>query len=408
MSPTPLLPVSFQESLVQDRHGSKSKPAWAWLKGSVSPPIKLALALIITIVLLLTVQERNEIGFVIPDATFSGNHSGLQLQSAVVSTPRIFDIILFNGEFDLLDIRLNELHNDVDFFVIVESSITFSGMFKPLYFRENEGRFKKFRRQIIHVTIPTAELGELTNAWRVESLSRNKGFWMALDIHRPQEGDWLLLSDLDEVPRTSVLAAMKAQDPRTKLGKLFGDGTKGTGGDLFRFGCQFYYYSYEFRHIRGQWNGPVVVRYRALGSAALEHQTNEKQLKAMHDLAQDDWSRAGSMLRDFRHEEAATFVDNACFHCSWCFPNITQVVRKVEAYSHAEHNQARYKERQWILDRYSQGLDLFEREWDQFKYVKNNQDLPKYVLDNPVKYAYLVSRRGKANAGFVDVDPLNP
>lgn len=114
---------------------------------------------------------------------------------------------------------------------------------------------------------------------------------------------------------------------------------------------------------------------------------------------------AGTKLREYRIKDEATFVDDACFHCSWCFSNLTQVVNKVEAYSHTEHNQEKYKDRSWILDRFRNGQDLFEREWDTFEYVENNLDLPQYVLDNQDRFEYMLSRRGKANAGFIDVDP---
>lgn len=48
----------------------------------------------------------------------------------------IYDIFTFNGEFDLLEIRLNILDEFVDEFIICEAPTTFSGKPKPLYFGE--------------------------------------------------------------------------------------------------------------------------------------------------------------------------------------------------------------------------------------------------------------------------------
>ena len=56
----------------------------------------------------------------------------------------IYDCFTFFNEFDLLEIRLNELDSVVDKFVLVEATKTFSGLDKPLYFNENKNKFNKF------------------------------------------------------------------------------------------------------------------------------------------------------------------------------------------------------------------------------------------------------------------------
>lgn len=68
-------------------------------------------------------------------------------------TQNIYDIFTFFNELDLLEIRLNILAPFVDHFVIVESSETFSGRLKKLWFKENEERFKRFRDKIVHYVV---------------------------------------------------------------------------------------------------------------------------------------------------------------------------------------------------------------------------------------------------------------
>ena len=41
--------------------------------------------------------------------------------------PKVFDAIIFSNELDLLEIRLNELWEVVDHFIILESNRTFTG-----------------------------------------------------------------------------------------------------------------------------------------------------------------------------------------------------------------------------------------------------------------------------------------
>ena len=65
----------------------------------------------------------------------------------------IFDTFTFYNELDLLELRLNILGDVVDYFVINEATITFTGKTKPLYYFENKERFKKWEDKIIyHVT----------------------------------------------------------------------------------------------------------------------------------------------------------------------------------------------------------------------------------------------------------------
>ena len=48
----------------------------------------------------------------------------------------LFDVFLFNSEWDILEIRLHELSKVVDRFVILEAECTFSGGWKPLTFQK--------------------------------------------------------------------------------------------------------------------------------------------------------------------------------------------------------------------------------------------------------------------------------
>lgn len=63
---------------------------------------------------------------------------------------KIFDTFTFYNELDLLELRMNILDDSVNYFVINESNITFTGKKKPLYYFENRERFKKWNHKIIH------------------------------------------------------------------------------------------------------------------------------------------------------------------------------------------------------------------------------------------------------------------
>ena len=75
------------------------------------------------------------------------------LESTKYITSKVYDCFTFFNEFELLEIRLNELDSVVDKFVLVEASKTHQGKEKPLFYNENKDRFKKFQDKIIHVIV---------------------------------------------------------------------------------------------------------------------------------------------------------------------------------------------------------------------------------------------------------------
>ena len=67
----------------------------------------------------------------------------------------LYDCSLFYNELDLLEIRLHELNDIVDKFIIVEATKPFVGDSKPLIFDENKDSeiFKPFKDKIIHIIV---------------------------------------------------------------------------------------------------------------------------------------------------------------------------------------------------------------------------------------------------------------
>lgn len=112
-----------------------------------------------------------------------------------------YDAFTFFNELDLLDLRLHELDRHIDFFVLVEAPWTFQGNPKPLFFGENRARFKRFLPRIRHVVVQDAPAS--ADPWQREYHQRNA-------IHRglvgAGDGDLVLVSDADEIPRPSAIA----------------------------------------------------------------------------------------------------------------------------------------------------------------------------------------------------------
>ncbi|KAF9381215.1 hypothetical protein CPB97_007894 [Podila verticillata] len=278
------------------------------------------------------------------------------------SGPKMIGVILLNTELDQLDIRLHELFSVVDVFVIIESQSTMNNGSKSL----------RARHYIELPPMPTdMEAEDYVKAWGVEAYTRGKGLDMTIRDLQPRKGDWILLSDLDEILRPSILQAMKTPRPSLQ--------------DLFRLACRFYHYLYEI--YNDFWNGPVLLRYRereshsqrmAHGFGGPEYSEQQCVLSMIGD---NEWHDVGYYMREHRNSRAATLVKDACWHCSWCFDRMEFYVDKMKSYSHTEHNDLKFQTQEWIIDYVNRGIDLFER-----------------------SFMFMLDRYGKRDARFIDVD----
>ena len=115
---------------------------------------------------------------------------------------KIYDCFTFYNELDLLEIRLRELYNTVDHFVIVESNQTFTNRPKQLIFKQHQDRFQEWADKIIHVqhTSPAHN-----NPWLNETAQRNA---ILLGLASASDEDLVIVSDDDEVLRASSVKQM--------------------------------------------------------------------------------------------------------------------------------------------------------------------------------------------------------
>ena len=143
---------------------------------------------------------------------------------------KIYDCFNFFNELDILEIRLNVLYEHVDYFVIVESSITHSGEKKPFYFEENKERYSKFLDKIVHYKVydtpmdfvnlaPSEDnllieinkfIERQTNRFnRATQPDYGRDFFQKECVRRPlincSDDDIIIISDADEIPNPEIL-----------------------------------------------------------------------------------------------------------------------------------------------------------------------------------------------------------
>jgi beta-1,4-mannosyl-glycoprotein beta-1,4-N-acetylglucosaminyltransferase len=152
-----------------------------------------------------------------------GNIGNLFRRRQSPPTPRIFDVCILFNEIDLLEIRIGELWNVIDHFVVIESNLTFSGRPKPFFFEAYRDRFERFANKITYHQFRPSELLDIrgltpetmAERFALEALQRDAAR-VALTGIGAAEDDIVLLCDVDEIPRPEAVADLpqRLQDDR--------------------------------------------------------------------------------------------------------------------------------------------------------------------------------------------------
>jgi beta-1,4-mannosyl-glycoprotein beta-1,4-N-acetylglucosaminyltransferase len=293
---------------------------------------------------------------------------------------KVYDLFLMSTELDWLEIRLNTLAPYVDYFVIVESPTTFTGMRKPLYLEDNWKNFTKFHDKIFHTVVkdPGPSLGYST--WTHEDFMRDSLYFSAFAAltgpKEPEKGDVIIVSDIDEIPKPETINALRHCDIP----------------DRVTLRSHFYYYSYQWLHIGQQWPHPQATVFNTLSTT----------LKPSH-LRKGNGGLKTSIpfLGAWRRWSQKADMWDAAWHCSSCFSTLKEMVTKMQSFSHTPLNTAENRDRENIKDRVRSGKDLYGRRSETYQRIENNHDLPQYILENRQKFWYMLDRDGKT-AGFKD------
>ncbi len=188
----------------------------------------------------------------------------------------IVDCFTFFNELELLEIRLKELGEVVDKFVLVESTLTFQGKPKPLFFQDNASRFAPFRSKIEHLIV---DMPETDDPWVREGFQRDS-FKRSIATLPPTA--MVFVSDADEIFRAE---AMRTAAAKSKFAFL--------EMDLF-------YYFLDLKD--GKWLKPYCAPAR--------------EIMEMKDLSLPRW-RERSYLEERHLAGKDSIVEDAGWHFSW-------------------------------------------------------------------------------------------
>lgn len=158
---------------------------------------------------------------------------------------KVYDCFPFFNEVDILEIRLHELNSAVDKFVIVEACKTHQGKPKKSHFLENKERFKEFLHKIDYHFI---DLPESKDPWVRERYQRDF-IQKALEKLSLGPRDLVIVSDLDEIPKSSKVRAAKKM--------LLSEGV-----NFFIFNLETYIYFLNMYAIDAKWAPTYAASYQ--------------------------------------------------------------------------------------------------------------------------------------------------
>ena len=278
---------------------------------------------------------------------------------------KIYDVFMFFNELDLLELRLNILDEFVDYFVISECDYTFSGIKKPFNFEKNEDRFNKFKDKIIYIKhfdsgkIKLEKNDNITYNKIVDKFNsinanwKKYGHWCRDWLHREfcklgidkcDDDDYIIFSDLDEIPNPKYLMEVLPND------------------EIYRCKQDLYYYNIN-NLIDIDWFGTIITKYKNIKSISMEELRNHKNI---------------------------SIIQNGGWHFSF-FGGKEKIIEKIESYSHQELNTEDNKKNieQSILE----NKVFFDSAYTS-KEVKLSEKLhPKYLVDNINKYKIFLKNK---------------
>lgn len=255
----------------------------------------------------------------------------------------VVDCITYNGELEILKLRLNILYPYVDRFIIVEAKTTFSGHKKKLYWNRDERHFQDFWKKIDYFIIDedyTPEEIALAASspntkgakhWKREFLQKES---IKKALAKYEDDDTIYIGDVDEIWDVHY-------NPRS-LEKL-----------------RLRVYAYQLNNLSNEkfW-GTLVGRWSEIKDKTLNHLRSDVSLRGSE-------------------------------YAGWHFTSmggLKEVRRKLnDSYTPESYNT--HEVQKLLPERLRTGRDYIGRD---FRFTIDERDWPLYLIENRNKYRNLI------------------
>ena len=275
---------------------------------------------------------------------------------------RVIDMIFVNFELSSLELRLNELWNVVDVFLIAESTIPWKpdGKPKPTYLTNHWMDFAKFHSKMKLVVIPP-EVSQGTGArvdlndWKPNfntQSAQRYALWTHMKSMLTSPEDLVIFGDFDEIPRPDIIEKLACQ--------------KEINDNVFPICLEtkdsFYYYNFKC-HIKFEWKGSPRILH------------NKHGLSAMPETA------------------CKSRIVNGSTHCSSCFGTMEEYISKSVSNSEPIRNPLQTNNAS-IIERVQSCKDFWMREHlDKEMELRESVDhggIPMIVSKHPERWTHML------------------
>lgn len=252
---------------------------------------------------------------------------------------KIIDAFMFFNEVELLDLRLHELYDAVDRFVLVETSWTHQGNPKPFYWAEQfqyDDRFADVRDKVFYLTIRDQPSGD--GSWDRENFHRN---CIQGSLYNFADDDIVMISDCDEIPHPGWVkeVAKNGQFPIT-------------------FEQDYYCYFLNLRTPH-KWKGTVMTTVKEV------------------------MDKTPQYFRD--NKDTFPIQEHGGWHMGY-MGGLERVRTKLTSFAHTEYSQGMWMDKGFLNNRINQGIDLYQPRVKFYLVDLTSLSLPKFLRENPDRF----------------------
>lgn len=275
----------------------------------------------------------------------------------------VYDCFTFFNELDLLELRLHELNDVVDYFVLVEATRTHSNKDKPLFFDENKDRFKKFLPKIVHIVVDDFPSNP-RDRWVLENFQRNA---ITRGLVNCNPNDSIIISDIDEIVNSSAIIKYKNR-PGIKV-----------------FRQKMYYYYFNCQAVGITWKPAKMICYKNLKSP----QWLRVYPAPLNNPSRGMVKRANLMHKIRRIIGLDSHIKDGGWHFSY-LGGIDRIINKINSFAHEEYDNDLFTDESALLSAIKKGEDIFGRDDMKFDFVPLDESFPEYLIDNKEKFSHMI------------------
>ena len=264
---------------------------------------------------------------------------------------KIYDCFLFNDENHILEVRINELKDFVDYFIIIEFGENHQGKKKGK--KINKEILEKFKKKIRYYYFES--FNKKLTVWEKENFQRNK---INDGIFDAAPNDVIIVSDVDEIPILKNIDFSKINN------------------QVFAFSQINSIYKLNLYREQIEWTGSKLCLKKYLKSPQW---LRSLKVHKKYNFLRIDKLLSKNYYRKFK------IIKNGGWHFGW-LRSADQIVDKINSYAHTEFNTIENNKKEYIEKCIKNKIVFFDKN-EKLTFKNKNFNLPKYITDNIDKYS---------------------